>query len=85
MNSAKVNFYSGGGRDEKPRSILVGGTLLSITKIISEAKVGSPLPEVGYHRIFVVETEDRRIWEIREAPENPAGWEVEHKLLRHPA
>ena len=80
MKSAKVNFYSGGERDEKPLSIQVEGKLLAITKIISEAKVGSPLPEVGYHRIFVVETEDGRTWEIREAAETQTGWEVERKL-----
>jgi hypothetical protein len=80
MKSIEVNFYSGGGRDEKPRSIQVEGKLLPIAKIISEAKVGSPLPEVGYHRIFVVETEDGRVWEIREAPQTDSGWEVEHKL-----
>lgn len=80
MKTPKVDFYSGGGRDEKPRSIQVEGKLLSITKIISEAKVGSPLPEVGYHRIFVVETENGKVWEIREAPETQAGWEVERKL-----
>jgi hypothetical protein len=80
MKSVKVDFYSGGERDEKPHSIQVEEELLTIAKIISQVKVGSPLPDAGYHRIFVVETEDGRTWEIREAPETQTGWEVERKL-----
>ena len=84
MKSVKVDFYSGGGRDEKPLSIHLEEDKLPVTRIISESKVGSPLPEIGYHRIFVVETEDGRVWEIREAPQTDAGWEVERKLHDSP-
>lgn len=73
---AKVEFYSGGGRDEKPRTIVVDGRRIHVSRIIREYKFGSPIPQGGYHRIFIVETDNSTLWEIREAPQLEGGWEL---------
>ena len=76
MRGNRVEFYSGGSRDDKPTTLVIDGHRLRIRRIIREGRIGSPIPEGGYHRIFYVETEDGNTWTIREAPHEVYGWEI---------
>lgn len=75
--AVSVEFYSGARREEKPIALRVHGQRILVSEVIREDKIGCPLPEGGYHRIFEVETEDGSVWKIREAPQNACGWEVQ--------
>ncbi|HDH58231.1 MAG TPA: hypothetical protein ENF16_06440 [Bacteroidetes bacterium] len=76
MRRNRVEFYSGGSRDDKPTALIINGRRLQIRRIIREGRIGSPIPEGGYHRIFIVEDEDGNTWNIREAPYEACGWEI---------
>ncbi len=75
----KVEFYSGGRRDEKPIAFILEGKRVIIHSIIRVEKIGCPIPEGGYHKKIVVETEDGTIWEMQEEPSSPGGWIVQHR------
>lgn len=77
MVADRIQFYSGTRGDETPRAILVGRNRYPIKRIIRSESVGNSMSEGGYHRVFLVETEDGSVWKIREAPEMESGWIAE--------
>ena len=76
VEGVKAEFYSGGGRDEKPVAVIIDDRKLGVVKVIREEKIGCEVPEGGYYRVFTVKTEDGSEWEIREEPGTPGGWVV---------
>ena len=77
MRQNRVEFYSGGSRDDKPTALIIDGDRIPIVRVIREERIGSPIPESGYHRVLTVETQDGNVWNIREAPHEACGWEIQ--------
>jgi hypothetical protein len=76
----KIEFYSGSKGKERPVAFPLDGKRTLITCILREERIGDVSTEIGYKRVFWVETEDGSIWILRQISPNCDDWEAERFL-----